>query len=190
MINWKATLVFLCIFLAGGVAGGFVGNRIACTKANKQTPAPAQNPQRRPIDEWSKRLKKEFITRLSITPEQEASLDPIFQEAQAELRVHRELFSKQAGAIMERLDGKLMTTLTPEQKLKYEELIKERQERQKKMEADRAAAAARGDNPAKPGGSPQPSSSPDKQPQSPTSTADKIPTPASSEAAPPKAPAP
>jgi len=156
MINWKATFVFLCIFLAGGVAGGFVGLRIGCTKATKQPEptAQAQNPQRRPIDEWTKRLKKEFISRLVITPEQEAKLDPVFQEAQAELRVYREQFSEQTNVVQQKLDAKLMSLLTDEQKIKYEQLIKERQERKKKMDAERAAAAARGESPPKPGGPP------------------------------------
>lgn len=152
MINWKATLVFLCIFLAGGVAGGFVGLRIGCNIAKvKQEPtAKAQNMQRRPIDEWSKRLKTEFITRLEIPPEQEAKLDPVFQAAQAELRVYREQFSEQTNVVMKKLDSQLMTLLTDEQKSKYEDLIKERQERKKKLEADRAAAATRGDRPPPP----------------------------------------
>lgn len=195
MINWKATLIFLCIFLAGGVAGGFVGMRIGCNKA-KVKPEPtaqAQNPQRRPIDEWTKRQKKEFIERLSIPPEQEAKLDPVFQDAQAELRVYREQFSEQTNVVMKKLDGQLMALLTDEQKSKYEQLIKERQERKKKMDADRAAAAARGDRPPgppPPGGKPfSPPPSGDKQVPPPPSTGTPSPAPSETPATPtPKTP--
>jgi len=158
MINWKTTLVFLCIFLAGGVAGGFIGRRIGCnqTKVKQEPTAQVQTPPRRPIDEWSKRVRKEFITRLSITPEQETKLDPLFQAAQAELRIYREQFSEQASGVMQKLDRQTLPLLTDEQKLKYEQLIKERQERKKKMDTDRVAG--HGEHPPRSDGPPSPPS--------------------------------
>lgn len=189
MINWKATFVFLCIFLAGGVAGGFVGLRIGRDQAlaKPEPAAQAQTPPRRPIDEWSKRLRKEFITRLGITPEQEAKIDPVFQATQAELRIHREQFSEQINVVLQKLDTQLMALLTDEQKPKYEQLIKERQERKKKMEAERGFG--HGDHRSKPDGPPPLPSFGDKFSPPPPITDTPPPVPSeSSEMPAPKAP--
>jgi len=143
--NWKAALIFLCIFLAGGVAGGFVGVRIACTKAKSQ-PVPTaqgqQQPQRRPIDDWSKRKQKEFTQRLGLTPDQQAKIEILFQDTQTELRRVREHAFQQTAEITDRLDAAIMDLLSSAQRPKFEQMIKERQEQQKKAAAERAAAAA------------------------------------------------
>lgn len=164
MFNGKAVFIFLCIFLAGGVAGGFVGMRIGCNKTGKkQEPsAQVQNQPRRPVEEWSKRFQKDFGTKVGITPDQQALLDPLIQTAQVEFRRLRDQFGTQAADVTERLDGQVMALLTPEQKPKYEQLIKERQERlKKKMDDERAA---RGEKPHKPDASP----SDEKLPPSPS----------------------
>jgi len=150
--NWKAALVFLCIFLAGGVAGAFVGMRVACLK-EKGRPAPfADGPPfpRRPIDDWSKRKQKEFSTRLELTPAQQTKTEVLFQEAQSELRQVREHSFQQATEITSRLEAQIMDLLSPEQRPKFTQLIKEREERQKKAAAERAAAGGRYERPSRP----------------------------------------
>jgi Spy/CpxP family protein refolding chaperone len=188
MLNWKAVLIFLCIFLAGGVTGAFVSMRIACNKDQKKpepTAQQVQNQPRRPIEEWSTRTQKAFAEKVEITPEQKAQLDPLIQSTQAEFRGLREQSFQMMADITEKLDAQVMTLLTPEQKPKYEQMIKERQERFKKKEAERAAAAARGDHP--PGPPPpegKPSTPPpsgDKQVPPPTTPSTGTPSTASSE---------
>jgi uncharacterized membrane protein len=182
MFNGKAVFIFLCIFLAGGVTGGFVGMRIGCNKTGKK-PEPStqvQSQPRRPVEEWSRRFQKDFVTKVGITPEQQTQLDPLIQVAQVEFRQLREHFGQQAADVTERLDGQVMALLTPEQKTKYEQIIKERQERLKKMEAERAARA---DRPPKPDGQP----SGGKQPPPPPS-AEKLPPPPTTTSTPPPAP--
>lgn len=157
MFNGKAVLIFLCIFLAGGVAGGFVGMRIGCNQtAKKPEPSAQVSAQpRRPIEEWSKRFQKDFATKVGVTPEQQIQLDPLIQAAQVEFRSLREHFGQKAADITERLDAQVMELLTPEQKPKYEQMIKERQERlKKKLDNERAA---RGERLHGPGGPPPPS---------------------------------
>jgi Spy/CpxP family protein refolding chaperone len=170
MLNWKAVFIFICIFLAGGVAGGFVGMRVGCNKNTKKTEpsTQTQSPPRRPVEEWSKRFQKDFATKVGITPEQQVQIDPLIQAAQVEFRQLREQFGQHAADVTERLDGQIIALLTPEQKVKYEQIITERHERMKKMEAERAA---RGDHPPKPVGPPPPMG--DKQSPQPSSTADK-----------------
>ncbi len=155
MNNGKATLVFLCIFVSGAVSGVFFGMRLACTSAKAPKHQATQNNSSgssRPVEDWSKRQQKEFSERLEITAEQQAKCDPVFKAAQAELRRQRKLFSQNVAEIVEHRDAKLLELLTPEQKLKYEALLKERKEKAQKLEAERAMA--HGDATAKPGESP------------------------------------
>ena len=144
MFNGKAVLIFLCIFLAGGVTGYFTGLRMACEqgKRKNEPTTQGQSQPRRPVEEWSNRFRKDFNTRVGITPEQQAEIAPVVLAAQAEFRQLREHFGQQAADVSERLDAQVMKLLTDEQKAKYEQIIKERQERFKKKEAERAAAAA------------------------------------------------
>lgn len=185
MFNGKAVLIFLCIFLAGGVAGHFTGLRVACQKDGKkpEPTAQAQNQPRRPVEEWSNRFKKDFTTRVGVTPDQQAQIDPIVAEAQAEFRVLREHFGQQAADVTDRLDAQVLKLLTEEQRPKYELMIKERQERFKKKEAERAAAAARADHPPGPGEKPAPTPT-----NPPATTAQPTPTPSDAAAQPPKSP--
>jgi len=188
--NWKAALVFLCIFLAGGVAGAFVGMRVTCVKArNKPTPVvEGQQPSpHRPIDDWSKRKQKEFVARLELTPEQQAKTEVLFQNAQTELRQVREHTFQQTTEITNQLETQIMDLLNPEQRPKFTQLITEREERQKKAAAERAAAGARYEHPPRQGELPpakEPSSGvPENSPPSPSSSEKNPPLPAAMNAA-------
>jgi hypothetical protein len=157
MKNWKAALVFLCIFLSGAVAGGFVGLRIGCEDQGKAADAQKKNQPRprRPIDDWTKRRFAEFKKRLNITAEQQAKLEPLFLNAQAELRRLREKSFDQTTEIMDRLDAEVASVLTDAQKSEFARMIKERQVQFEKAAAERAAGRgprAGGQPPAPSGG--------------------------------------
>lgn len=184
MPNGKAVFIFLCIFLAGGVAGGFLGMRIGCNQSNKkpEPSAQVQNQPRRPVEEWSKRFQKDFASKVGVTPEQQTQLDPLIQATQVEFRGLREHFGQRAADLTERLDAQVMELLTPEQKPKYEQMIKERQERlKKKLDNERAS---RGERPQKPNGPPPPRDGNLPQPPSPPGA----PSPTPSETPAPKTP--
>jgi uncharacterized membrane protein len=162
--NWNAALIFLCIFLAGGVAGAFIGMRIVCTKTTSKPASLVGGQQatvRRPIDDWSKRKQKEFATRLGLTPEQQTKTETLFLDALEELRQVRERSFQQTSEITSRLEAQTMDLLTAEQRPKFLQIVKEREERQKKAAAERAAV--RNEHPSKPG-EPQPPSAEKPQP--------------------------
>jgi len=152
--NLKAAVVFLCIFLAGGVAGAFVGMRIACTKAKNRPASPGEAfppPPHHPIDDWAKRKQKEFVTRLELTPDQQIKTSALLQEAQSEFRTVREQSFQQIGAIASCLDAQVMSLLNPAQQSKFQQIIKEREERFKKAAVERAAALERNERLPMPG---------------------------------------
>jgi Spy/CpxP family protein refolding chaperone len=145
MITWKATLVFLGIFITGVVTGGFFGMRVSCDSKHKKTETTAHSAPapKRPIDDWSKRKHKEFVTRLSLTPEQQEKFEPFFQKAQTEFRRLREQSFQQTSEITDRLDAQLRDLLTPGQRVELEKMIQERKEKYKKAEAERAGRGER-----------------------------------------------
>jgi len=146
-MNWKATIIFICIFLAGAIAGGFIGLRFACVRPKKPACPPTQPAAtvNRPVEDWSKRQQKEFIEQLAPTPEQLAKSEPIFEATQVELRRQRKLFSQNVAEIVDHRDAQLLEFLAPAQKAKYEQTMRERKEKVRKLEAERAAA--RGETP-------------------------------------------
>ncbi|MFT3780401.1 MAG: hypothetical protein QM790_00195 [Nibricoccus sp.] len=195
MLNGKAILIFLCIFLAGGVAGHFTGMRMACAQrdAKPSTATQVQNQPRRPVEEWSNRFQKQFVERVGVSPEfKKEKIDPLVQAAQAEFRRIREDSFHEMGNITEQLDADVMARLSDEQKAKYQELISERQERFKKKEAERAAAAAaaaaRGEPPPKPYGPKSERQPPPTSETKPASDASPAPAAADTTATQPKAP--
>jgi hypothetical protein len=189
MFNGKAILIFLCIFLAGGVAGHFTGLRMACEQGKKkpEPTAQVQNQPRRPVEEWSVRFQKLFVEKVGITPEQKIQLDPFIQTAQTEFRRVREQSFQEMGNITEKLDAQVMVFLTEDQKPKYDQLIKERLERFRKKDAERAAAAARGEAPNRPGPPPPPPPATEKLPP-PPATETPPPAPVETPAQAPKTP--
>ena len=152
--NWKAALVFLCIFLAGGVAGAFVGMRIVCVKAKNKAAFRGEGlppPPHHPIDDWAKRKQKEFISRLELTPEQQIKTDALLQEAQIEFRKVREHSLQQIGEIASHLDAQIMSLLSAAQQSKFQQIIKEREERLRKAAAERTTALERNERSPVPG---------------------------------------
>lgn len=142
MITWKTAFILIAIFLAGSIAGGFVGARIACAKApHRPSSKEFREPPRRPVEEWSRRFEHEVIKRVGVTPEQWSRLEVLVQKAQADFRHLREQSFQKAGEVTEQFDRDVMAVLTPEQQPKYQELIKERQDRLKKIEAERFSRA-------------------------------------------------
>jgi Spy/CpxP family protein refolding chaperone len=139
MINWKIVTVFVCIFLAGGIAGGFVGMRIGHTNYHKGSPFSAESKEqrRRPVEDWSKRFDHDLIHRVGVTPEQRAKMEPLIQETRANFRHLREQSFQKAGEIAQKFDEQISALLTEEQKPKYQQLVNERNERLKHMEPDR-----------------------------------------------------
>jgi uncharacterized membrane protein len=187
--NLKAAVVFLCIFLAGGVAGAFVGMRIACTKAKNRPASPGEGyppPPHHPIDDWAKRKQKEFVTRLELTPDQQIKTSALLQGAQSEFRTVREHSFQQIGAIASRLDAQIMSLLNEAQQTKFQQIIKEREERFKKAAAERAAASERNERSPTSGEPLQPP--PMRSPQGPSSPSDVASGQSAIPAEPPKSP--
>ncbi|HUL52770.1 MAG TPA: hypothetical protein VLT83_05095 [Opitutaceae bacterium] len=116
---WQICLVLIAIFAAGIVSGGLVAFRIARH--------PGMRPQ--PAEAWRTRLFERDAEKLGLTPEQQQRIQPIVKRNVDELVKLR----RQSIRIVERLETDIAAELTPAQRQAYEELLKERRERMRRL---------------------------------------------------------
>jgi Spy/CpxP family protein refolding chaperone len=114
------TLIYIAaIFLAGAATGGIVG---ACSAKRMMFLHPP-----RPHD-LAEHLRFQLHSKLDLTPEQQRRIDPIVEQTGTELKaIHLEAMAKVAKAI-DNTHVKIAAELTPEQRIKLEEMEKERRE--------------------------------------------------------------
>jgi Spy/CpxP family protein refolding chaperone len=155
---WQIWLVLIAIFATGAVSGGLVAFRIA----RKNLPRP-------PLPEvWGARQFEHFAKVLSLTPPQRQVIEPLMKKNIEELaRLRRQAF-RTSEDIFERMDADIAAQLTPEQRTRFEKIVKERREERRQLH-DRGGRG--GHEPPPPGGSPggPPPPAPDATPK-PTGT--------------------
>lgn len=152
MINWKTVSLLSSIFAAGLIAGTFVGMRVACSPRHHQNLIrDRHDDSKRPVEAWSKRFQRDMTERVGVTAEQSAKLEPLVQQAQTDLRTFRTQAFQKMEEMAAQFDENVLRLLTEEQKPKYEQLVKERKERLKSMDASRGGRLLR-----LPGGEPPP----------------------------------
>ena len=106
--KWKLGVYVLAIFLAGAGSGALIGWQVC-----RRTPvAPV------PPAEIGARLRARFQSHLALTPDQ----------AMRRVEAIRKDTASQIFANVSDLHGQMLTVLTPEQKVKFEELERERRD--------------------------------------------------------------
>jgi Spy/CpxP family protein refolding chaperone len=109
----------LSIFLAGGGSGAFIAWQVC-----RRTPvAPV------PPAEIGAHLRARFQSQLALTPDQTQKIDPMIDQAMRRLEVIRKETASQVFANVSTMHEQMLTVLTPEQKVKFEVLERERRER-------------------------------------------------------------
>ena len=114
--KWKLGAYVLAIFLAGGGSGAFIAWQIS-----RRTPIPPVPPA-----EIGARLRARFQSRLALTPDQVRKIDPMIERAMRRVEAIREATANQVFANVSNLHEQMLTVLTAEQKVKFEELEQER----------------------------------------------------------------
>lgn len=110
--HWKISLSLVAIFLAGTVTGAVLTLRVV-----KRVAAEQSRFERLP-DLILARLK----SRLALTPEQTARLQPAVDQATRELRELRAQAGASIAQTLNTLDTRIERELLPEQKPKFEQL--------------------------------------------------------------------
>lgn len=106
--TWKVTLVFVGIFVAGAVVGGFVSLRFARSFVQ----------QRGGPDQFALTHKRRLTESLELTQAQQVRIGAMIDDASEELRRYR----KETMRVFQTMDSRIAVELTPAQKEKFEEM--------------------------------------------------------------------
>jgi Spy/CpxP family protein refolding chaperone len=116
--KWKLGVYVLAIFLAGAGSGALIGWQVC-----RRTPvAPV------PPAEIGARLRARFQSQLALTPEQAQKIEPMIDQAMRRVEAIRKETASQVFANVSDLHKQMLTVLTPGQKVKFEELERERRD--------------------------------------------------------------
>jgi Spy/CpxP family protein refolding chaperone len=114
--QWKTIAYAVAIFVAGGISGGAL--TVYEVKQNLFAPPREQ--------ELALRLRTRLQTKLALTPEQVAQVNPIIDKAAAQLRSIRLDTIQQVNKVFEDTYAQISAILTPDQRAKLAIMQKER----------------------------------------------------------------
>jgi Spy/CpxP family protein refolding chaperone len=116
--KWKLGTYVFAIFLAGAGSGAVVAWELS-----RRMPVPP-----RPPAEIGAHLRARFQSQLALTPEQMQKIDPMIDQSMRQVVAIRNETASKVFSNVANLDAQLLTVLTPEQKVKFEELERERRD--------------------------------------------------------------
>ena len=131
MNTWKVILATVVIFVAGVVTGGLVVRRTA------EIPAPIRphyaGAPRLASPYSAGGLRLEFLRRaereLQLNPDQRERIDKLLQASQERTRKLMEPVAPELRAELEKTKDEFLEVLTPEQRARFEVLVKKQQQR-------------------------------------------------------------
>ena len=124
------TLYLLLVFASGAVVGA-LGYRTYSPPTARGGSEPLSP------SEWRRQYIEESKARLSLTDDQVAKLGGILDQTDVRFQQEHELENQMIHKIKEEHIARVRTILTPEQLPKYEQLVKEHEERRKQEERQR-----------------------------------------------------
>jgi Spy/CpxP family protein refolding chaperone len=107
-LQWKLIAGFLLVFVAGGITGAFVGGSYARHQFFE-----LHRPER-----IGARMKDELRSELNLTPEQVATISPIIDNVDSQLRDIRRETGQRVHQVMAEAHRQMAANLTDEQRRK------------------------------------------------------------------------
>ncbi len=141
-------LVLVGVFLAGGVAGGFLSLRVAKTLIERG----------RGPEQFSMRMMKRLTDGLELSDAQRDQIKPIIDATWKSLREYRH----QSIDAMRSMESEIMAVLTPAQKAHYAEMQEQQRERWRRLSEQRRGGGGPGGHDGEGRGPPPPG--PDGEP--------------------------
>jgi Spy/CpxP family protein refolding chaperone len=126
----RKALIVLClvgIFAAGGAIGAVVALRIAKDRAIEHA-----KPNSFVIRHYKKMTKE-----LELSSEQCGQVNKILRETASDIDALRKESFRESGAKLREMNQKIAALLTPEQNVKFEEMLKQQRERIRRFQAER-----------------------------------------------------
>jgi Spy/CpxP family protein refolding chaperone len=126
--TWQVILATIAIFVAGLVTGGAVTLGVVKWIASHRGPNPAALlqgfPQRQgQMQQFGPQLMRRYAEQLGLTDEQRARIVPIVRRTAAQLGRDRREVQLQTALALEKMQDEIADVLTPEQRLKFEDMI-------------------------------------------------------------------
>jgi Spy/CpxP family protein refolding chaperone len=115
--SWKVVLYATLIFVAGLFIGVLAGPHVIRTFLRPPTPA-----------EMSRHILARMQSRLSLTPEQAAQIKPLVEQTASDIDAIRAATTKQVSDRIAETNSKIAPLITPEQKVKLDQMEAERRE--------------------------------------------------------------
>ena len=115
--SWKIILYATLIFVAGLFIGVLAGPHVLRTFLRPPTPA-----------EMSRHIFARLHSRLSLTPEQTVQIKPLIEQTASDIDAIRSATTKQVSDRIAETNSKIATFITPEQKVKLDQMETERRE--------------------------------------------------------------
>jgi len=130
---WKPILAALVIFAAGVVTGG-----LTVTLRQSRAPLPPSEPVKKPAglprEGQLRELSRKMQTELALTPEQRQHIEAIVHDSQERMKTLRDEVGQKIGEEFREMRQKIRGELTPEQRKKFAEIMKQHDERNKRDE--------------------------------------------------------
>jgi Spy/CpxP family protein refolding chaperone len=133
--TWQVILATVAIFLAGLVTGGatalgIVGwvARHRAMGAGQGVPAGAR-PGAGGLQQFGPQLMRSFANQLDLSKEQRARIMPIVRRTAGQLARDRREIQLTSALAIEKMQDEIAEILTPEQRVKFEDLIRQQRAR-------------------------------------------------------------
>lgn len=126
----RKALIVLCltgIFAAGGAIGAVVALRVAKDMALEKAKP----------NSFVIRHYKKMTRELELAPEQCEQVNKILRETASDIDALRKASFRESSARLREMNQKIAALLTPEQNLKFEEMLRQQRERIRKFQAER-----------------------------------------------------
>jgi len=126
----RKALIVLCltgIFAAGGAIGAVVALRVARDIAHEKAKP----------DSFVLRHYKRMTKELDLNSDQCGQVNKILRDTASDIEALRKQSFRESGAKLREMNQKIAALLTPEQNVKFEEMLKQQRERIRKFQAER-----------------------------------------------------
>jgi hypothetical protein len=144
--SWKVILATMVIFGAGVVTGGLLVRHSERIRAPRPKLGPVVNRPGQPLSAGVMRL--DFLRRagreLDLTPDQRERLDKIIRESQERTR---KVMAPYLREEVQRTKEEFREVLTPEQRPRFDQLLKQQQQQQQQRARDQRRPQAPGEKP-------------------------------------------
>ena len=134
MVNaWKPILAALVIFAAGVVTGGLtVQIRPSHPTASPPGNAPVRKVPAMPREAQLRELSRRMQAELDLAPEQRDRIEAIVRDSQERMKAVRDEVGKKVGEEFREMRQRIRGELTPDQRRKFAEIMKQHDEREKR----------------------------------------------------------